>query len=139
MLKIDNKELKVIKQDIWVNNCTVNWVKGYEISVQLKFLNNKELGYLNLSAGFRESEDIKGFLNYEYKDIPYSGIDSEISFFEIYDTFKFLDTEIESEITLKLEGISDDDKVKANIALNDKLIKIEYEGYLNRNHRNIDK
>jgi len=139
MLKIDNKELKVIKQDIWVNKCTVNWVKGYEISVQLKFLNNKELGYLNLSAGFLENEDIKGFLNYEYKDIPYSGIDSEISFFEIYDTFKFLDTEIESEITLKLEGISDDDKVKANINLNDELIKIEYEGYLNRNHRNIGK
>lgn len=131
MLIIDNKELKVIKQEIWINNCTFNWVKGYEVFVQLEFVDNTETGYLNLSAGFEKSDNITEFLNREYKAIPYNGIDSEINMFEIYDTTKFLDTEIDSEIKLKLNNIIDN-KVKAYIELNDELIKINFDGYLDK-------
>ena len=94
-------------------------------------MDNNETGYLNLSAGFEKSNNITEFLNREYKAIPYNGIDSEINMFEFYDTVKFLDTEIESEIKLKLDNIIDN-KVKVYIELNDELIKINFDGYLDK-------
>lgn len=131
MLKIDNKELKVIKKEIRVNNYTLNWKKGYEILIQLKFLNNKKTGYLNLSVGFEQNNNIISFLNREYKGIPYNGSYSKINMFEVYDTTKFLDTEIESEIAIKLGDIVND-KIRTCIKLKDELIKIDFDGYLDK-------
>lgn len=48
---------------------------------------------------------------------------------EIFDTEKFLDTEIESEVMLKLENISDN-KIETVLEVNDELIKIKFQDYL---------
>lgn len=128
MLIIDSRELSVIGHQIKVGNCTINGVKGYNLNIQLKFTNNEENGYLNLSAGFEKSSDIMNFISKEYVGIPFDVSDNSI-FFEVYDTEKFLDTEIESEIVLKLKEIVDD-KVEVYIEVNDELIKIKFEGYL---------
>lgn len=128
MLNIDNKELKVTKQQIKVEKCVNNKIKGYNVVVQPKFFNNDEKGYLNLSAGFEETDDIINFINKEYKGIPFN-IENQINLFEVFDTNKFLDTEIESEIILKLKNIKDN-MIEAYIEINDELINIKFNGYL---------
>ena len=47
----------------------------------------------------------------------------------MFDTEKFLDTEIESKIIIRLEDIKDN-KAKVFFELNDELIKIKFDGYL---------
>ncbi len=86
----------------------------------------KEKGYINLEAGFEKDSNINIFLNKEYSEIPF---ENDV-FFEVYDTEKFLDTEIESNIVLKLKEIHDN-KVETFFELNDELIKIKYDGFLN--------
>lgn len=83
---------------------------------------------MNLDAGFEKSNDIKVFLNREYNGIPFEN-DNQFIYFEVFDTEKFLDTEIESKIMIKFEDLKDN-KVKVFFELNDELIKIEFDGYL---------
>ena len=70
-------------------------------------------------------------MNKIYNEVPF---ENDI-FFEIFDTEKFLDTEIESNIILKIKGIRDN-KVETFFELNDELIKIKYSGFLDLNFRN---
>ena len=63
-------------------------------------------GYLNLDAGFEKTNDINAFLNKEYNGIPFEN-DNQFIYFEVFDTEKFLDTEIESKIIIRLEDIKD--------------------------------
>lgn len=129
MLKIDNQIFKITKQHITVSNFIDNGIKGYNINVNLEFNNNNKSGYLFLSAGFEKTNDINNFINKEYIGKLYDERNSQINYFEIYDTTKFLDTEIESKITLKLKSIIAN-KIEANIEIKDKLINIKYEGHL---------
>lgn len=127
MLYIDNKKIEVIEQKIFVGAYTKDKNKGHNINIQLSFINidNGEKGYINLNAGFEKDNDINCFLNKNYNEIPF---ENDI-FFEVYDTEKFLDTEIESNIILKIKG-KKDNKVETSFELNDKLIKIKYNGFL---------
>ena len=59
----------------------------------------KKKGYINLDAGFEKENNINNFLNKDYNEVPF---ENNI-FFETFDTEKFLDTEIESNIVLKLK------------------------------------
>jgi len=130
MLYIDNKKLKITKQEINVGKITYNGDKGYNVCIKLEFINKDNIkGYLNLNAGFEKINDIDKFLNKEYKGIPFEN-DNQFIYFEVFDTEKFLDTEIENKIMIKLENINED-KVKVFIELNDELIKIKFDGYLN--------
>lgn len=129
MFIIDDKKLKLTDQTIFVgdfNNCGTD---GYNIRIQLEFINvdTNEKGYINLDAGFEECSNIKTFLNREYCGVPF-GKDEHI-FFEVFDTEKFLDTEIESDILIKFEGIKDN-KIKVYFEVEDELIKIKFDGYL---------
>lgn len=133
MLYIDDKKLKITKQEIFVGSYILNNEKGYNVHIGIEFINidNNEKGYINLDAGYEKTNDIKAFLNREYNGIPFEN-DNQHIYFETYDTEKFLDTEIEEKIIIKLKDIKDD-KVEAYFELNDELIKIKYDGYLNIN------
>lgn len=129
MLSIDNKKLKVTKQEIFVGNIINNGLDGYDVGLTLEFINEDNVkGYLNLDVGYEKSNDINVFLNREYNGIPFFD-DDQFIYFEVFDTEKFLDTEIDSNIVIKFEDIKDN-KVKVSFELNDELINIKYTGYL---------
>lgn len=129
MLSIDNKKLKVTKQEIFVGNIINNGLAGYDVGLTLEFINEDNVkGYLNLDVGYEKSNDINVFLNREYNGLPFVH-DDQFIYFEVFDTEKFLDTEIESNIVIKFEDIKDN-KVKVSFELNDELINIKYTGYL---------
>lgn len=131
MLYIDNKNLEVIEQKIFVGTFINHGDNGYNINIQLSFINidTNEKGYINLDAGFEKNNDISAFTKREYNGIPFDGNDNQFIFFEVFDTEKFLDTEIESKIILKIKNILED-KIEVHFELNDELIKIKYDGYL---------
>ena len=130
MLKINQKKMNLLKQTIKIGRFTKNSIKGYDININLIFENNNKKGYLNLSAGFENNNIITLFINKEYRGIPFDGnINNEINFFEIFDTEKFFDTEIENEIKLTIENIVDN-RIKVIIVLNDDLIDISFNGFL---------
>lgn len=134
MLYIDNKKIKLIKQEILVGEFINNNNKGYNINISLLFINinNNEKGYINLDAGFEKNNDINFFLNKEYYGTPFKNEDNQFIFFEVFDTEKFLDTEIESKIKICLKE-RNRNQIKVFFELNDELIKIKYDGYLNIN------
>lgn len=129
MLKINQKKMNLLKQTIKIGEFTKNGIKGYDININLIFENNNKKGYLNLSAGF-ENNNITSFINKEYRGIPFDGnVNNEINFFEVFDTEKFFDTEIENEIKLTIENIVDN-KIKVIIILNDDLANIRFNGFI---------
>lgn len=130
MLYIDNKQYEITKEEISVGNFTNNGIKGYDLNLELEFKYNSKMGFLNLSVGFSKDKNINNFLNRIYKGIPYNIDDNQINFFEVFDTEKFLDTEIESEIILNVESI-EDDKVKVFLTISDVFINIIYNNCLN--------
>lgn len=134
MLYIDNKKIEISEQNIFIGTYTKNGNKGYNINIQLKFINldNKEKGYINLDAGFEKDNNINCFLNRNYNEIPFEND----MFIEVFDTEKVLDTEIEGNIVLQIKGIKDN-KVETFFELNDELIKIKYNGFLDLNLRYI--
>ena len=129
MLKINQNKMNLLKQTIKIGEFTKNGIKGYDININLIFENNNKKGYLNLSAGF-ENNNITSFINKEYRGIPFDGnVNNEINFFEVFDTEKFFDTEIENEIKLTIENIVDN-KIKVIIILNDDLANIRFNGFI---------
>lgn len=130
MLKINKKKMNLLKQTVKIEKFTKNGIKGYDININLIFENNSKKGYLNLSAGFENNNIITSFINKKYRGIPFDGnANNEINFFEIFDTEKFYDTEIENEIKLIIENIVDN-KIKVIIVLNDNLINISFNDFL---------
>ena len=129
MLIIDNKEFEVTKKEIKLSKYTLNRVDGYAISIHLNFNYNNKKGYLNLEAGHEKNNDIKVFINREYIGEPFRGDSKSINFFEVFDTDRFIDSEIESDIILKIDDIAYD-KLHASFLVNDSIIKIKFEDYL---------
>lgn len=111
MFCIDDKNLKIINSEIHIGKFINNGDEGYNIYIGLKFVNNDNItGYLNLSVGFEKNNNINAFINKEYSGIPFEN-DDQFVYFEVFDTEKFLDTEIESKIIIQLKDIKDN-KVK---------------------------
>lgn len=121
-----------MKQEIYVGKFKYNNDNGYNINIHLEFLNidNNKQGYINLDAVFKSDNNINSFINEEYNGIPFDSDDEQFIFFEIFDTDKFLDTEIKSKIFIKLKDIKNN-KMNVLFELNDKLIKIKFDDYLN--------
>lgn len=128
VLCIDNKYIDVIKQTIFVGNYIKNKNKGYNANIQLEFINckTKEKGYINLDVGFEKKDNITNFLNKEYIGTPFK----DDIFIEVFDTEKFIDTDIESKIVVSLKEIKAN-KVHVIFEVNDELIKIKFDGFLN--------
>ena len=130
MLQIDNKEVKITKQNIFVGHIKVNNVNGFNIVINIEFLNiltNKK-GYINLDVGFEKTNNINNFINKEYKDVN-MGFTNQHIFLEVFDTENFFDSEIENDIIIKIEEIVEN-KVKVFFEVNEDFIVIKYDGYL---------
>lgn len=135
MLYIDDKKIKIIKQEIYVGTFMKNADKGYNINISLEFINtdNNKKGYINLDVGFEKNNDIRSFLNKEYNGMARGGDDNQFIFFEVFDTEKFLvDSDIESKIIIKLKDMKEG-KIVTYFEINDELIKIRFDGYLDIN------
>lgn len=127
MLLIDGKEFEVTSETVFLGNINYNGDQGYNINFRLLFKDGAKSGYLNLDVGFEKEKDIGLFLNREYSGLNFDTY--PFIYFEVFDTVKFLDSEIESEIKVNISKIVGD-KVLVKIFVDGKLIKIEYDGFL---------
>lgn len=126
MLVIDGKEYEVRLEEVKVGNFRLNGVEGHDVCLFLEFYDENDVnGYINLNGGFELEEDINYFINREYKGLNFE--DGDHISFEVFDTKKFLDSEIESEIKFTV-GDMEDDYIYVNIEVNDELINIKYDG-----------
>lgn len=127
MLKINNSEYKVLASEIKYVNATHNARKGYSILVSLDIELNNAKGYVSFYVDFFEDKDFKKIENRKYVELP-TKIDSKITMIEIFDTTDFIDF-IDSVVNLEFGDI-DNNQIKMILSINDKLIKLEYQGLL---------
>lgn len=127
MLLIDRREFKVTEETAFLGNFNNNKVNGYNIRFELHFIDGEKKGYINLDTGFEKEKDINLFLNKEYSGLNFDGY--PFMYFEVFDTVKFFDSEIECEIIIKINDIKDG-KINVNFEVDDDLIKIKYDGSL---------
>lgn len=66
------------------------------------FIDGEKKGYINLDTGFENEKDINLFLNREYSGLNFDTY--PFMYFGVFDTVKFLDSEIECEIKIKYDG-----------------------------------
>ena len=128
MLRINNNEYKVLNSEVKYVNATHNIKKGYSILVSLDIEFNNIKGYISFYVDFFENNDFKNIENRKYVELP-TELDSKITMIEIFDTPDFIDF-IDSEVSLEFGDI-DNDKIKMVLSINDKLVKLEYQGLLN--------
>ena len=128
MLRINNNEYKVLNSEVKYVNATHNTKKGYSILVSLDIEFNNIKGYVSFYVDFFENNDFKNIENRKYVELP-TELDSKITMVEIFDTNDFIDF-IDSEVILEFGDI-DNDKIKMVLSINDKLVKLEYQGLLN--------
>ena len=140
MLKINNSEYKVLASEIKYVNATHNARKGYSILVSLDIELNNAKGYVSFYVDFFEDKDFKKIENRNIKLIDImkreefleylrpTEIDSKITMIEIFDTTDFIDF-IDSVVNLEFGDI-DNNQIKMILSINDKLIKLEYQGLL---------
>lgn len=124
MLRINNKEYKVISTEIEFVNSKYNKEDYYSVLISIK-LNYK--GYIKLYIDKFKEKDFKSIENKKYVDIP-TNLDSKINMIEIFDTEKFIDF-IDSEVIVEFNNIIDD-KIETKIFINDDNIKLDYQGLL---------
>lgn len=130
MFKIDNIDYELTSKDIFIGRFKNNGVDGYTINICLKFINiDKVSGYLNISAGFELDKDINIFLNRVYDGIPYDN-DKQYIYFECFNTKKFLDTEIESNLHIEIID-KKDNSIRVTFRLDDELLNLRFDDYLN--------
>ena len=127
MLLIDGKEFEVTEETAFLCDISYNKVNGYNIRFELRFIDGEKKGYINLDTGFEKDKDINLFLNRHYSGLNFDTY--PFIFFEVFDTVKFLDSEIECEIKIKINDIKDG-KINVNFEVYDDLIKIKYDGNL---------
>lgn len=127
MLKINNNEYKVLSSEIKYAQATYNNKKGYSILVSLDIEFNNIKGYISFYVDFFETNDIKNIENKKYIELATES-NSKITMIEILDTQNFIDF-IDSEINLEFGNIINN-QIKMNLIIDDSLIKLEYNGFL---------
>lgn len=127
MLKINNNEYKVLSSEIKYAQATYNNKKGYSILVSLDIEFNNIKGYISFYVDFFETNDIKNIENKKYIELATES-NSKITMIEILDTKNFIDF-IDSEINLEFGNIINN-QIKMNLIIDDSLIKLEYNGFL---------
>lgn len=128
MLKINNKEYKVLTSEIKYVNATHNARKGYSILVSLDIELNNAKGYISFYVDFFKDKDFKNIKNRKYIELP-TELNSKITMIEIFDTANFIDF-IDSEVNLEFGNIYNN-QIEMKLNINDELIKLEYKGLLN--------
>lgn len=127
MLKINNNEYKILSSEIKYAQATYNNKKGYSILVSLDIKFNNIKGYISFYVDFFETNDIKNIENKKYIELATES-NSKITMIEILDTKNFIDF-IDSEINLEFGNIINN-QIKMNLIIDDSLIKLEYNGFL---------
>ena len=128
MLKINDKDVDCIsKKEIKVIKSIVNKSEEFGIEINVNFTINNINGYFTLNFAHQNNNDINTFINKTYKGNWYSGNGDIL--LEIYDTNNFYASEIMEDITIKLSYKHG--KIHALITLNDEIIKLIYDDYLN--------
>ena len=97
--------------------------EGIVLDIEL----NNAKGYVSFYVDFFEDKDFKKIENRKYVELP-TEIDSKITMIEIFDTTDFIDF-IDSVVNLEFGDI-DNNQIKMILSINDKLIKLEYQGLL---------
>ena len=87
MFLIDGREFKVTEETAFLGNISYNKVNGYNIRFELRFIDGKRNGYINLDTGFEKEKDINLFLNKEYSGLNFDGY--PFMYFEVFDMVKF--------------------------------------------------
>ena len=128
MLKINNKEYKVLTSEIKYVNATHNARKGYSILVSLDIELNNVKGYISFYVDFFEDKHFKNIKNRKYIELP-TELNSKITMIEIFDTANFIDF-IDSEVNFEFGNIYNN-QIEMKLNINDELIKLEYKGLLN--------
>ena len=128
MLKINNKEYKVLTSDLKYVDATDNSKKGYSILVSLDIELNKVKGYISFYVDFFKDKDFKNIKNRKYIELP-TELNSKITMIEIFDTANFIDF-IDSEVNLEFGNIYNN-QIEMKLNIKDELIKLEYKGLLN--------
>lgn len=127
MLKINNNEYKILSSEIKYAQATYNNKKGYSILVSLDIELNNIKCYISFYVDFFETNDIKNIENKKYIELATES-NSKITMIEILDTKNFIDF-IDSEINLEFGNIINN-QIKMNLIIDDSLIKLEYNGFL---------
>ena len=128
MLKINDNNVDCIsKKEIKVIKSIVNKSEGFEISINVIFTINNINGYFTLSFAHENNNNINTFINKTYKGNCFSGNGAIL--LEIFDTNNFYASEIMEDITIKLNYKHG--KIHALITLNDEIINLIYDDYLN--------
>lgn len=130
MLKINNKECKILLSEIRFVSAIYNKQKGYSILVKIDIELNDVKGYINFYVDFFNDNDFKNIENKEYNELP-TELDSKITMIEIFDTKNFVDL-IDSNVIVKFGKILDN-KIEINVKIDDELIKLDYQGILDIN------
>ena len=127
MLKINDKEYKVLTSEIKYASSTVNNQKGFTVLVNIDLEKDNIKGYISFYVDYFKEKTIKNIENKKYIDLP-TELNSKISVIEIFDTKNFIDF-IDSEVTVEFGRVIDD-KIETKIFINDELIKVEYQGLM---------
>ena len=127
MLKINDKEYKILTSEIKYASSTVNNQKGFTVLVNIDLEKDNIKGYISFYVDYFKEKTIKNIENKKYIDLP-TELNSKISMIEIFDTKNFIDF-IDSEVTVEFGRVIDD-KIETKIFINDELIKVEYQGLM---------
>lgn len=127
MLRINDKEYKILTSEIKYASSTVNNQKGFTILVNIDLENDGIKGYISFYVDYFKEKTIENIENKKYIDLP-TELNSKISMIEIFDTKNFIDF-IDSEITVEF-GKAIDNKIETKIFINDELIKVECQGLM---------
>lgn len=131
MLHINNKEYKLLSNEIKYVNCTISKIKGYSLLVEITFIKNEIKGYLNFYVDFFDNKNFKNIENKTYIELP-TDINTKIDVIEIYDTEKFIGF-IDSEVKVIFGNIIDNE-IETEINIDDEYIKLNYIGKLKLNY-----
>lgn len=130
MLHINDKEYKLLSNEIRYVDSTVNKIKGYTVLVEITFLHNNIKGYMCFYVDFFDNKDFKNIENKTYVELP-TDLDTKINMIEIYDTENFIDF-IDSEVKVVFGNIVNNE-IEIEIYIDDEYIKLKYIGKLQLN------
>ena len=127
MLKINNKEYKVLSSEIKYVNATYNDLKGYSILVNIDIEYNTKKGYVSFYVDFFDNNLMQNMEGKVYKEIA-TDLYAKINLIEIFDGNEFFDF-IESVVILKFGKIVGN-TIEMEFNFDDKLINLGYKGIL---------
>ena len=134
MLLINDKKFKIIKKEVKFVDSKYNKKQGYSllVTINFDFLNKKSEnpGYISFYMEFLDARNIKYFENKKYDVYP-DGFDIRLDMIEIYDLNNFIDF-IDSNILVEFGSIKENE-IKMKLNINDKLIKIEFDDFMDIN------